>query len=109
MRNSWNYEGKASVHGFSRFLQRVFPCGLLSRLARHSQDFRCWKQQLYPFNQSEEHVMLNIRKLFFFMALLTGMYALQGCDANEGPLEEAGEEIDDAVDDIGDEIDDATD
>jgi hypothetical protein len=53
--------------------------------------------------------MTNIRKLFFFMAMLTGMFALQGCDANEGPLEEAGEEIDDAVDDIGDEIDDATD
>jgi hypothetical protein len=51
----------------------------------------------------------NIRKLFFFMALLTGMFSLQACDTNEGPLEEAGEEIDDAVDDIGDEIDDATD
>ena len=41
--------------------------------------------------------MINLRKLFFFMALLTGFFALQGCDANEGPLEEAGEEIDDAV------------
>jgi len=28
---------------------------------------------------------------------------LVGCD--EGPLEEAGEEIDDAIDDVGDEID----
>jgi hypothetical protein len=28
---------------------------------------------------------------------------LTGCE--EGPLEEAGEEIDDAVDDVGDEID----
>ncbi len=53
--------------------------------------------------------MINLRKLFFFMALLTGFFALQGCDANEGPLEEAGEEIDDAVDDVGDDIDDALD
>lgn len=30
--------------------------------------------------------------------------AVAACDANEGPMEEAGEEIDDAVD----EIDDAT-
>jgi hypothetical protein len=30
-------------------------------------------------------------------------FALVGCE--EGPLEEAGEEIDDAVDDVGDEID----
>jgi predicted small lipoprotein YifL len=52
--------------------------------------------------------MTNIRKLFFFMAMLTGMFALQGCN-NDGPLEEAGEEIDDAVDDIADDIDDATD
>lgn len=28
---------------------------------------------------------------------------LSGCE--EGPLEEAGEEIDDAIDDVGDEID----
>jgi hypothetical protein len=30
-------------------------------------------------------------------------FALVGCE--EGPLEEAGEEIDDAVDDVGDGID----
>ena len=52
--------------------------------------------------------MTNFRKLFFFMALLTGMFSLQACD-DDGPLEEAGEEIDDAVEDIADDIDDATD
>jgi len=51
---------------------------------------------------------MTIRKLFFFMALLTGMLSLQACD-NDGPLEDAAEEVDDAVDDIGDDIDDALD
>jgi uncharacterized lipoprotein YehR (DUF1307 family) len=34
--------------------------------------------------------------------------ALPGCD-NDGPVEEAGESIDDAVDETGDAIDDAAD
>lgn len=33
---------------------------------------------------------------------------LSGCD-NEGPFEEAGEEIDETAEDIGDAVDDATD
>ena len=33
---------------------------------------------------------------------------LSGCD-NDGPLEEAGEEIDETAEDIGDAVDDATD
>ena len=37
----------------------------------------------------------------------TAGLALTGCE--EGPMEDAGEEIDDAVDDVGDSIDDATD
>jgi hypothetical protein len=59
--------------------------------------------------QPRRFAMINIRKLFFFMAMLTGMFALQGCDANDGPLEDAAEEVDDAVDDVGDDIDDALD
>ena len=52
---------------------------------------------------------MTLRKLYFLMLLMAGMFGLQACDTNEGPLEEAGEEIDDAADDIGDEIDDAVD
>ena len=37
--------------------------------------------------------------------LLAGGAALPLTGCEEGPLEEAGEEIDDAVDDVGDEID----
>lgn len=37
----------------------------------------------------------------------TLLIAVPGCE--QGPLEEAGEEIDDAVDDAGDAIEDATD
>ncbi|MDZ7670298.1 MAG: hypothetical protein U5Q16_13100 [Gammaproteobacteria bacterium] len=43
-------------------------------------------------------------------ALLAGilLVALPACE-EQGPLEEAGEEIDEGVDDMGDAIDDATD
>ncbi len=37
----------------------------------------------------------------------TLMFTLSGCD--DGPMEEAGENIDDAVEDSGDAIEDATD
>lgn len=44
-----------------------------------------------------------------FLALLMGMGAISGvvacADANDGPVEEAGEEIDEAADDIEDEVD----
>jgi hypothetical protein len=52
---------------------------------------------------------ITLRKLYFLLLLATGMFGLQACDTNEGPLEEAGEEIDEAAEEIGDEIDDATD
>ena len=43
-------------------------------------------------------------KLPIVWLLLAGAAApILGCD--EGPLEEAGEEIDDAIDDVGDKID----
>ncbi len=51
--------------------------------------------------------MLTIRKMFFFMFLLGGMFSLQACDNNDGPLEELGEDIDDAADDVGDAIEEA--
>jgi hypothetical protein len=51
--------------------------------------------------------MQSIRKLFFFMFLLTGMVSLQACDSNDGPLEDAAENVDDAIDDAGDAIEEA--
>ena len=54
-------------------------------------------------------VMTILRKMCFFMLLLTGLFGLQACDTNDGPLEEAGEAIDEAGEEIADEIDDATD
>jgi hypothetical protein len=51
--------------------------------------------------------MLTIRKLFFSMFILGSLFGLQACDTNEGPLEEAGEELDDAADDVGDALEEA--
>jgi len=47
------------------------------------------------------------RKLYILMLMMAGMFTLQACDTNEGPLEEAGEEVDQAADELGDDIDDA--
>lgn len=55
--------------------------------------------------------MLNKSRLtIFFLALMLalGGASLAGCD-NQGPAEEAGEDIDDAMDDAGDAMDDAGD
>lgn len=46
--------------------------------------------------------------LFALLFALGGSAMLTGCE-DQGPLEEAGEEIDDAVDDAGDAIEDAGD
>ncbi len=47
---------------------------------------------------------MKLSKLPILWLMLAGAgVPLVGCD--EGPLEEAGEEIDDAVDDVEDEID----
>ena len=51
----------------------------------------------------------TLRKLYFLMLLATGLFGLQACDTDEGPLEEAGEAIDEAGEEIADEIDDAID
>lgn len=47
----------------------------------------------------------NIASALLVSALMIPLYACE----REGPLEEAGEEIDDAVEDAGDAIEDATD
>ncbi|WP_018865435.1 MULTISPECIES: hypothetical protein [Thioalkalivibrio] len=46
--------------------------------------------------------------LFLALMLALGGASLAGCD-NQGPAEETGEEIDDAMDDAGDAMDDAGD
>ena len=48
-----------------------------------------------------------LRKMFFVTFLLTGLVSLQACDSNDGPLEEAAEDIDEAVEDVGDAIEEA--
>lgn len=53
---------------------------------------------------------LNIPLVLF--ACTVGVAApigLSGCDSNDGPMEKAGQKVDDTVDDAGDKIDDATD
>jgi hypothetical protein len=47
--------------------------------------------------------MDKLKLLVLTMMLSTGTMALTACE--EGPLEEAGEEIDDAVDEVEDELD----
>jgi hypothetical protein len=51
------------------------------------------------------------RKAFLLMsvAILSVGLATTGCQENEGPMEDLGEEVDDAVDDAGDAIEDAAD
>jgi hypothetical protein len=51
--------------------------------------------------------MQTLRKMSFFMFLLAGMFSLQACDNDNGPLEEAGENIDEAVEDAGEAIEEA--
>ena len=51
--------------------------------------------------------MHTLRKLSMFLVLLGGLASLQAC--NDGPLEDAGEEIDEAIEDTADSIEDATD
>lgn len=41
----------------------------------------------------------------YLTLLIAGMLALAGCD-NDGPAENAGEEIDEAVEEAGDAVDD---
>lgn len=58
------------------------------------------------FDAMKTSSQLKTWALVLFMVLGGGAF-LTGCD--QGPAEEAGEEIDDAADDAGDAIEDATD
>lgn len=50
--------------------------------------------------------MQHMRKVLFFMFLLPGMLTLQACD-NDGPVENAGEAIDEAAEDAAAGIEEA--
>jgi hypothetical protein len=51
---------------------------------------------------------MELKNLILAMAIATP-FGLTGCDSNDGPAEEAGENVDDAVDRAGDRIEDAGD
>jgi hypothetical protein len=55
----------------------------------------------------KEITMRNFKNLFVLMLLLGSLTGLQACDSNDGPLEDAGEAIDDAADDVGDAVEEA--
>ncbi|MES2625061.1 MAG: hypothetical protein V4628_07275 [Pseudomonadota bacterium] len=51
--------------------------------------------------------MKNFKNTFALLLLMGSLAGLQACDDNDGPLEEAAEEVDEAADDVGDAIEDA--
>ncbi len=53
--------------------------------------------------------MKRALSLLFAGLLLTGSLALAGCEEDDGPAEEAGEAIDEAVQDTERAVEDATD
>lgn len=57
----------------------------------------------------ESNVSLNLRKITLILLLVAGSSAgLAACDLNQGPAEEAGEEIDESAEEIEDEMDENT-
>lgn len=52
-----------------------------------------------------------MKKLTSFIKLLSiisvMLFAISACDSNEGPMEEAGEKIDNATTDLGNKVEDA--
>ena len=53
-------------------------------------------------------IMALLLSILMGMAFALSPIALTGCD-RQGPFEELGEDIDDAIDETGDQIDDLTD
>jgi hypothetical protein len=53
-----------------------------------------------------KHTMRHFKNLFVLMLLMGSLTGLQACDDNDGPLEDAGEAVDEAADDVGDAIED---
>lgn len=50
---------------------------------------------------------MSTLKSAYLAFLLAALFSLTACDTNEGPFEEAGEEIDQAVDEAGDKAEEA--
>ena len=50
----------------------------------------------------------NAHTLFLACLLLPMSWAFLGCDAQDGPAEKAGKNVDEAAEEIKDEVDDAT-
>lgn len=46
-----------------------------------------------------------MKKAMIALFLSLGAAGISACDTNDGPVEEAGEEIDEAADEIEDEVD----
>ena len=60
--------------------------------------------------ERDKRMLEKLRISVVTLALLFGAsLSLAACDNNDGPMEEAGEAMDDAADDMGDAIEDATD
>lgn len=53
--------------------------------------------------------MMNISKAIAAALLVSGLTITLAACEDQGPLEEAGEEMDDTIEDAGDEMEDATD
>jgi len=52
--------------------------------------------------------MRHFVKAVLFASTIGATVGLAGCAEDKGPLEKAGESIDEAAEEVGDEIDDAT-
>lgn len=46
--------------------------------------------------------------LFAFSVSVAAPMGLSGCDSNDGPVEKAGQKVDEGIEEAGDEIDDHT-
>lgn len=54
-------------------------------------------------NSKVKNIIVRTSELLMLALIFASGAALMGCE--EGPVEEAGEEVDDALDDAGDELD----
>lgn len=52
--------------------------------------------------------LFNIHTLILACLLVPASMTFLGCDANDGPAEKAGKNLDEAGEEIQDEVDDAT-
>ncbi len=65
-------------------------------------------EPVYSSNQPGMKIMKLLKTIAAILLMSALMISLSACE-DQGPMEEAGEKVDDTVDDAGDAIDDATD